>query len=101
MPSKDAQRAPQYYVGIDLGTTNTVMAFSVLDRTGPDHTIEVFPIEQLVGPGTVAPRPFLPSVRYHPVEGELAEDQCQLPWQHQRLEGEPYAVMGVWAQQPF
>ena len=99
MPSKDAQRAPQYYVGIDLGTTNTVMAFSVLDRTGPDHTIEVFPIEQLVGPGTVAPRPFLPSVRYHPVEGELAEDQCQLPWQHQRLEGEPYAVMGVWAQQ--
>ncbi len=35
--------------------------------------IQLFQIEQLIAPGQVAARPLLPSVRYHPVSGELSE----------------------------
>jgi hypothetical protein len=42
--------------------------------------VELFEIEQLVGPGQVAARPLLPSVRYHPAAGEIAAGELQLPW---------------------
>jgi molecular chaperone DnaK (HSP70) len=42
--------------------------------------IRPFAIEQLIAPGAVAARPLLPSVRYHPAEGELAAGDVQLPW---------------------
>lgn len=66
-----------YLVGIDLGTTNTVLAYTAQGRRG---AIELFSIEQLVAPGEVAGAPLLPSMRYHPAEGELAPGQLQLPW---------------------
>nr|WP_314543392.1 Hsp70 family protein [uncultured Massilia sp.] len=62
-------------VGIDLGTTNTVLAHAL-----PDGTIETFAIAQLVAPGEVAAAPLLPSVRYHVLDGELAPGELQLPW---------------------
>ena len=68
----------RYLIGIDLGTTHCVVAYT--DTAGPDQAIQVFPIEQLVAPGEVAPRPLLPSMRYHPAPGELAEADRQLPW---------------------
>jgi hypothetical protein len=34
----------------------------------------------LIAPGAVAARPLLPSMRYHPAEGELAVADMQLPW---------------------
>ena len=52
----------RYTVGIDLGTSNTVVAYV---EAGSD-AIRVFDVEQLVGPGAVAAQPLLPSVRYHP-----------------------------------
>jgi 5'-nucleotidase/UDP-sugar diphosphatase len=52
----------QYIVGIDLGTSNTVVAYSAPGK----RQVELFEIEQLVGPGQVAARPLLPSVRFHP-----------------------------------
>ncbi len=64
-------------VGIDLGTTHTVVAYADL-RAATD--IHLFPIEQLIAPGAVAARPLLPSVRYHPAESELAAADIQLPW---------------------
>jgi molecular chaperone DnaK (HSP70) len=66
----------QYLVSIDLGTTNTVLAYS---EPGSD-AVQLFAIEQLVAPGEVGKAALLPSLRYHPAEGELAAGELQLPW---------------------
>jgi molecular chaperone DnaK (HSP70) len=66
----------QYIVGIDLGTSNTVVAYG---EAGSED-IRVFDIDQLVSPGEVAARPLLPSVRYHAAPGELSAGDLQLPW---------------------
>jgi molecular chaperone DnaK (HSP70) len=63
-------------VGIDLGTTNTVLAYALPGS----RQVETFAIPQLVAPGEVAPIPLLPSARYHPAPGELAAGALQLPW---------------------
>ena len=67
----------QYIVGIDLGTTHTVVAYAPL--TAPAG-IKLLDIEQLVAPGEVAALPLLPSCRYHAAAGELAAGALQLPW---------------------
>ncbi len=64
-------KKPRYLVGIDLGTTHTVVAYTSADKSSAD--IQIFAVEQLVAPGQVAARPLLPSVRYHPAAGELSE----------------------------
>ncbi|KWB45398.1 molecular chaperone DnaK [Burkholderia ubonensis] len=88
----------RYTVGIDLGTSNTVVAYV---ENGSD-AIRVFDVEQLVGPGEVAAQPLLPSVRYHPAAGELAPDSLRLPWQAAAADstnaaGAPPAVIGRYA----
>ncbi|CAB3779986.1 Chaperone protein HscA [Paraburkholderia ultramafica] len=74
----------RYSVGIDLGTSNTVLAYAEAGAQdgsrGGSQQIRVFEIEQLVSPGEVAARPLLPSVRYHAAEGELSAGDLQLPW---------------------
>lgn len=87
----------RYLIGIDLGTTHTVVAY--VDTAGDkEPVIQVFEIEQLVAPGEVAARPLLPSLRYHPLAGELAASDMQLPWPEPNLEEElPPAVLGEWA----
>ncbi|MBV8629056.1 MAG: Hsp70 family protein, partial [Paraburkholderia sp.] len=66
----------QYIVGIDLGTSNTVVAYV---ESGADD-IRVFDVEQLVALGEIGAQPLLPSVRYHPAPGELPAGDLQLPW---------------------
>ncbi|NKJ45385.1 molecular chaperone DnaK [Burkholderia sp. SG-MS1] len=70
----------RYSVGIDLGTSNTVLAYAQAGAQGGAAPIRVFEIEQLVSPGEVAARPLLPSVRYHAGAGELSPGDLQLPW---------------------
>jgi len=82
--------APAWLVGIDLGTTNTVLAYAAPGS----QEVETFAIEQLVAPGEVAPAPLLPSARYHPAAGELAAGALQLPWLSQDPAGMPDAVVG-------
>jgi len=70
---------PRYIVGIDLGTTNSVVAFidaSAASATRP----EVLPIPQLIRPGAVEARSQLPSFLYIPVTDEFPADALQLPW---------------------
>lgn len=83
----------QYSVGIDLGTSNTVVAYA--EATSED--IRVFEIDQLVGLGEVAARPLLPSVRYHAAPGELSGDDLQLPWQQSVSAGARRTVIGCLA----
>ena len=69
-----------YFVGIDLGTTHTVVACAPATGQAGAPDIGLFEIEQLIAPGEVAPRPLLPSLRYHPAEGEIAPGELMLPW---------------------
>jgi len=51
-----------YCIGIDLGTTNSVLAFAPLSE--PEALVAVLPIPQLVAPGAVERRLSLPSFLY-------------------------------------
>lgn len=66
----------RFVVGIDLGTTHTVVGFVDLAQRGvaASAPIQVFAVEQLVAPGQVSARPLLPSFRYHPADGELTPE---------------------------
>ncbi|NML85591.1 Hsp70 family protein [Polaromonas sp.] len=86
----------QYIVGIDLGTTHTVVAYALL--TSPVQAgIKLFEIGQLVAPGEVAALALLPSSRYHAAEGELAATALQLPWPGEASACATPVVIGQWA----
>jgi molecular chaperone DnaK (HSP70) len=71
----------RYVVGIDLGTTNSVLAFAETGGADADApAIQVLPIPQLVKPGEVAARDRLPSFLYLPLAGEYPPASLELPW---------------------
>ncbi|MGK5069493.1 Hsp70 family protein [Janthinobacterium sp. RT4P48] len=88
---------PAFLVGIDLGTTNTVVAYAKANDAQAE--INLFAIEQLVAPGEVGARPLLPSLRYHPAAGELAAGDLQLPWRQDDVAGAAQPVLGALARQ--
>jgi molecular chaperone DnaK (HSP70) len=71
----------RHIVGIDLGTTHTVVASAPADGSGDP---QVFDIPQLVTSASSASRPLLPSLLYAALESEAVRD----PW------GEPPWVKG-------
>ena len=93
----------RYLVGIDLGTTHTVVAYAdthLLASASKDAapTIQSFAIEQLVAPGEVGEKPVLPSALFHPVDGAL--EGSLLPWGRTDLKGQPqHNVVGTLANQ--
>jgi molecular chaperone DnaK (HSP70) len=67
-----------FLVGIDLGTTNTVVAFA---SARSDVEPEILPIPQLVTATEVASRAMLPSALYAPIDAErLADPGGDAPW---------------------
>ncbi len=62
--------ARPYIVGIDLGTTHTVVAFA-----NTKHTVRLFPIRQLVGVGREDAQRLLPSNLYAPAPAEGASER--------------------------
>ncbi len=97
---------PQYLIGIDLGTTNTVVAYADMQQPLTPDNCQIFEIEQLVAAGEVAKRRTLPSFRYHPIQGELNESDMVLPWSgsvgnaQRELSGElSQVVVGEWARE--
>ena len=72
--------ALRYAVGIDLGTSNTALAFAELGARDPGEAVRVFEVPQLTAPGEVGPRPLLPSHLYLPGPHELADGALRLPW---------------------
>ncbi len=94
-PGKAPTAVARYTVGIDLGTSNTVVAFAAEG----DDRIRLFEIDQLVGRGEVAARALLPSLRYHPADGELDAASLRLPWPDAPLAGAPPAVIGTFARE--
>jgi len=81
----------RYLIGIDLGTTNSAVAY--VDTQG-DQSIRVFEVPQLVAAGEVGARETLPSFLYFAGEGDFAAGELRLPW-----EGRPGAVVGLLARE--
>jgi len=77
----------QYVVGIDLGTTNSVVAYAAADAEFPE--ICLLPIPQLVAAGTLETQDHLPSFLFL---SDKADPSFDLPWSKKR----DY-VVGEWA----
>jgi len=89
---------PRFIVGIDLGTTNSVLAFA--DAATADNAdapdVQVMAVPQLVKAGEVAARDRLPSFLYLPAPGEYADRALTLPWgPGERVTGELARARGA------
>jgi molecular chaperone DnaK (HSP70) len=85
----------RYLIGIDLGTTNSVVAYLDTQKvTDPGSPIPVFAVPQLVGPGDVRSFPALPSFLYFPTEDELSAGGLTPTWDEV-----PAMITGVFARE--
>jgi molecular chaperone DnaK (HSP70) len=74
----DSSTETPFIVGIDLGTTNSVLAR--IESAPEDARIDVEPILQLVNPGEAAERWILPSFLFIPGDQDFAPGATALPW---------------------
>ncbi len=71
----------RYVVGIDLGTTNSALAYADTGAgEGKDVALVHLPVPQVVQAGAVEERPLLPSFLYLPGPNELPAGSLRLPW---------------------
>lgn len=71
----------RYIVGIDFGTTNTVVSYmdaAVHENIG--NTIHPFAVPQLVSQGSVQAMDMLPSVLFLPEAHDVSAEGLRLPW---------------------
>lgn len=71
----------QFIVGIDLGTTNSALAYTsahIYEHERPE--VRLFPIAQLVNPGELSELSLLPSSLYIPGAEEFVPGALALPW---------------------
>lgn len=73
--------ASKYVIGIDLGTTNSVLAYSEL---GEELDIKLLKIPQLVAENTIEARDSLPSFSYLGTSAEMENGTLDLPWAVER-----------------
>ena len=71
---------PKYVIGIDLGTTNSVVAYASIDVDSDTPLIELLQLPQLVAAGTVEAHESLPSFVYLATEAEANNQSLDLPW---------------------
>lgn len=84
---------PKYIIGIDLGTTHCVLAYT--DADVPEHeapAIHLFDIPQVVSEGEVQARELLPSFLLLPGPHDVSEGGLSLPWR-----GGADSAVGVYA----
>lgn len=71
----------QYVIGIDLGTTNSALAYALAEAwPGETPPVQLLAVPQLVNAGEVAEQELLPSSLYLPGEKEFVEGALALPW---------------------
>lgn len=80
--------AARHCIGIDLGTTNSALAF-----TGEDGAVSMASIPQLTNANEVGEEPLLPSFLYIAGERDFAPGATALPWN-----GAPQYITGKLAQ---
>lgn len=92
VPDETMEEMPsRFVVGIDLGTTNSAVAY--VDTAVEHWEIRTFVIPQLVAPGLIESRETLPSFHYQRAEGEFPADALRLSWH----ESEPAFTVGTFA----
>ena len=92
--------SPRFLVGIDLGTTNTVVAYCEINDDLQHAPTSLFDIDQLIGPGEVVRKPLLPSFRYHPAQGQISPSDLTMPWEPSLVEGDiQNVIVGEWARE--
>ena len=85
----------RYLIGIDLGTTNSVVAYiDTQEIADASAAIHVFPVPQLVAHGEVCTLPALPSFLYFPTKDELSDGAVSATWNE-----DPPMVTGVLARE--
>lgn len=84
--------SPRFAVGIDLGTTQSVVASVDLER-GP-KSLSLLRVPQLLAASTVGEHGSLPSFLYLATDVEVAGGSCHLPWGDRTSAGH---VTGEWA----
>lgn len=72
----------EYAIGIDLGTTNCVLAYAPLNSETPE--VRLLEIPQLVAAGTLEHRASLPSFLYLGTSEDAAAKTWGLPWDQAR-----------------
>jgi len=81
--------SPRFIVGIDLGTTNSVVAYCSTPKNSSDVSkIEIFKIPQLVDAGSMGTSSTLPSFIFQPDDNDIHDGALELPWD----QGMTYAV---------
>ncbi len=68
----------QFVIGIDLGTTNSVLAYMALNEEQPQ--VQLLPIPQVVAANTIESRSMLPSFLYQCTNDESSSRSFALPW---------------------
>lgn len=72
---------PKYIVGIDLGTTHCVVAYTEAQAPGGEAPrIRLFKIPQVISPGEVKPGELLPSFLFLPGPHDVPPGSLNLPW---------------------
>jgi hypothetical protein len=78
---------PRYVIGIDLGTTNSALAYAEIrqdaDPFAPAN-VQLLPAPQLENPGEVRDEPLLPSFLYLPGANDFPAGSLALPWDADR-----------------
>jgi len=72
-------KPPRFCIGIDLGTTNSALAFTELSGEAVG-AVELAAIPQLINANEVAAEPLLPSFLYIPGERDFPAGSTALPW---------------------
>ena len=81
----------RFVVGLDLGTTNSALAY--VDTGESPWRITTCLIPQVVAPGQIEARETLPSFLYQPAAGEFPAGSLKLPWQ----KTDPAEIVGQFA----
>jgi len=93
----------KYILGIDLGTTNSVLAYmpvgemigkTVGETAAMEVAVEILPIPQFVAPGTVESLGSLPSFVYLPTDQEAPRFESGLPWGKDATSNQRTVVVG-------
>lgn len=72
---------PKYIIGIDLGTTHSVLAYTEAQFGDEQELrIHVFPVPQIVSPGEIKTQSLLPSFLFLPGPHDVPAGSLALPW---------------------
>ena len=90
------ESSSRYLIGIDLGTTNSAVAYIDTQEPmkGDTSAIHIFEVPQLIAEGELDQLPILPSFLYFANEQDLTPGSLRLPWDEH-----PNSVVGVFARE--